>query len=263
MSSRPWYAFYPKDYEQKTAHLTIIQDGAYRRLLDRYYMSGVPLPANAELLYRICRAFDDAERAAIDFVLGEFFVLTPLGYTQERVEDELKKATNLSETRRKAANSRHTKGDANACANAEQEHTQSQSQSQSHIEISSLRSDISAVPPTDRKSSNRTLKAKPRKAEPDGFPDWYSAFPRHVARPSAAKAYAAALGRGASPIELLAGARRYAQERIGENPQFTKHPATWLNNDGWLDEPKPNATLSRDHRPPVKILSILEEEPCP
>ena len=32
---------------------------------------------------------------------------------------------------------------------------------------------------------------------------------------------------------------RYAMERTGENAKFTKHPSTWLNADGWLDEPTP------------------------
>jgi len=156
MTSRPWYAFYPKDYEQKTAHLTIMQDGAYRRLLDRYYMSGQPLPANAGLLHRVCRAFDAEERAAIDFVLGEFFTLTEHGYVQDRVEEELRKAEDLSETRRNAANSRYANAGTKAPANAEQKHTQSQSQSQ---ESPSLRSGDDQL---GRRKSRRSL--------PEGFP---------------------------------------------------------------------------------------------
>lgn len=125
MTSRPWYAFYPKDYQQKTAHLTMLQHGAYRLLLDHYYATAKPLPANAELLHRVCRAFADAERDAIDYILAEFFELGPCGYIQSRVQDELEKAENLSEIRRKAANQRH----ANAGAIAEQLHTHPHPQS--------------------------------------------------------------------------------------------------------------------------------------
>lgn len=161
MTSRPWYAFYPKDYEQKTAHLTIIQDGAYRRLLDRYYMSGQPLPANADVLHRVCRAFDDAERSAIAFILTQFFTLTDHGYVQDRVEEELRKAESLSETRRNAANTRYAK----APALAEHLHTQSQSQSQSQEHIQETPSLRSGGPIAKRKSRSSIPEGVPLEAD--------------------------------------------------------------------------------------------------
>lgn len=103
MSGRPWYAHFPADYERKTSHLTMLEDGAYRRLLDHYYATGRPLPAIAQHLHRICRAFADAERAAIDFILVEFFALEGDGYHNKRADEELGKASELGEIRRKAA----------------------------------------------------------------------------------------------------------------------------------------------------------------
>ena len=89
----------------------------------------------------------------------------------------------------------------------------------------------------ERRSSLRSdSRSKQGDDEPPGFAEWYDAYPRKKARPHAAKAYAAALKRGATPEILLAGARRYAEQRKHEDPRFTKHPATWLNADGWLDE---------------------------
>jgi hypothetical protein len=41
----------------------------------------------------------------------------------------------------------------------------------------------------------------------------------------------------ATPEELLAGAMRYAAERVGQDPKFTKNPATWLNKGSYADEP--------------------------
>jgi len=32
------------------------------------------------------------------------------------------------------------------------------------------------------------------------------------------------------------GARRYAEARAGQDPQYTAHPATWLNAGRWDDE---------------------------
>jgi hypothetical protein len=81
---------------------------------------------------------------------------------------------------------------------------------------------------------------KVRDREPEAFPAWYDAFPRHVARRAAARAYRAALKRGASPEALLEAASRYRTESAGKDA--VKHPATWLNGDCWLDEPETTAT---------------------
>lgn len=123
MSARPWYPFYARDYRDKTADLTFLQDCAYRRLMDHYYITEKPLPANAELLHRICRAFDDAERASIDFVLARYFIKDRGVYRHDRIDEELQKAQELSETRAKAANSRYAKARANGHAIAEQKQT--------------------------------------------------------------------------------------------------------------------------------------------
>ncbi|MGY3496683.1 helix-turn-helix domain-containing protein [Bradyrhizobium sp. USDA 4502] len=72
----------------------------------------------------------------------------------------------------------------------------------------------------------------------EGFEEFYAAYPRHVARGAAEKAYARIIRAGeATPDELLVAARRYADERNGQEPKFTKHPATWLSKQCWLDEP--------------------------
>lgn len=68
-----------------------------------------------------------------------------------------------------------------------------------------------------------------------GFEVWYSAYPRHVGRGQAAKAYRAAL-RKADAATLLAGAQRAARQYAGKDPEFVPYPATWLNGERWLDQ---------------------------
>lgn len=67
------------------------------------------------------------------------------------------------------------------------------------------------------------------------FEIFWRAYPRHVAKGAARKAFAKALER-AEAEALIAGARRYAAEREGEPPRYTAYPATWLNGDRWQDE---------------------------
>lgn len=107
--------------------------------------------------------------------------------------------------------------------------------SSSSKEISSLCSDELELTPS---------KAKETGTEPNGFSEFYAEYPRKAGRGHALKGYERALKR-ATPHQLLDGARRYAASRRGEDPKFTKHPATWLSSDGWLDDlpPAPVASL--------------------
>ncbi len=101
--SRPWYPHYPGDYMRDTGHLSLMEDGAYRRLMDYYYASGKPLPAIAEQLLRICRAFAGDEADAVLSVLRQFFVLRDGAYHNERCDSEIAKAESISDIRRKCA----------------------------------------------------------------------------------------------------------------------------------------------------------------
>lgn len=125
-----WYAWYPSDYAAKTAHLTMVQDSAYRRLLDHYYQMHGVMVANATSLLRVCRAFDAAEQAAVPAVLAEFFVERDGHYHHERADIEIAKRKELREKRAAAG----SKGGRQKVANATnlpagcqtQSHTQSQ-----------------------------------------------------------------------------------------------------------------------------------------
>jgi hypothetical protein len=84
----------------------------------------------------------------------------------------------------------------------------------------------------------------------NSFPEFWSAFPKRVAKAQAAKAFAAAIKRGADPAAMIEGAKRYANERIAEEPtderkrwKYTKDPATWINAECWLDETAPTGPV--------------------
>ncbi|CAN7313584.1 hypothetical protein LJR220_001666 [Bradyrhizobium sp. LjRoot220] len=84
------------------------------------------------------------------------------------------------------------------------------------------------------------------------FEQWWKQYPRRVARGAAKKAFKRVLAQKiASPDQLLAGVMRYAAERVGEDPQYTAHGASWLNAERWLDEPKPQ------HRRPMSTADSM------
>ena len=69
----------------------------------------------------------------------------------------------------------------------------------------------------------------------DGFEDFWSIVPRRIGKGAAEKAWKAAL-KQADKDTILEAMSRYAQQREGQDPKFTPHPATWLNQKRWLDE---------------------------
>jgi hypothetical protein len=79
----------------------------------------------------------------------------------------------------------------------------------------------------------------------EGFERFWSAYPRKVAKEAARKAWAKAIKGGVELETLIAGAQRYAAERAGQDPKFTKHPATWLNAGCWQDEMPAGAVIDQ------------------
>lgn len=72
-----------------------------------------------------------------------------------------------------------------------------------------------------------------------GFAAFYAAFPRHVDRRAAHKAYASVFRRHKfiTADDLAWSAAEYARavEREGTEPRFVKHPSTWLNAGSFLE----------------------------
>jgi hypothetical protein len=68
------------------------------------------------------------------------------------------------------------------------------------------------------------------------FDNWYSLYPRRVGRGQAIKAYIKVRDSGTTQEALINGVKAYANSTADTEPKFIKHPQTWLNSEGWLDE---------------------------
>lgn len=84
-----YYEHHLGDYAKDTAHLSILEHGAYRLLLDRYYGTELGIPADQ--VHRVARARSRDEKAAVDAVLQEFFILVEGVWKNNRAEQEIKK----------------------------------------------------------------------------------------------------------------------------------------------------------------------------
>jgi uncharacterized protein YdaU (DUF1376 family) len=82
-----YYQFNIGDYLSHTRHLDLLEDLAYRRLLDLYYLHERPLNSDATLVAKQIGMRDEA--ATVRDVLNEFFEHTEEGYVSSRIEKEI------------------------------------------------------------------------------------------------------------------------------------------------------------------------------
>jgi hypothetical protein len=71
-----------------------------------------------------------------------------------------------------------------------------------------------------------------------GFDEFWTIYPRKVGKKAAQKAWIKAIQDKPDIMAIIAAARRYAADpRRITDPQYTAHPATWLNQGRYDDEP--------------------------
>ena len=93
----------------------------------------------------------------------------------------------------------------------------------------------------------RTTELEPEELEPlntqtsvnESFNEFWNVYPKHLQKGEARKAFFKAVQRVGDADTILEGARRMAADPNLPVKQFIPYPATWLNRDGWDDEPFP------------------------
>lgn len=91
---------------------------------------------------------------------------------------------------------------------------------------------------------NRTIVQN--KFEPE-FQEFWKIYPRRSGKAAAQKAFVKAC-QTVGPEVVLAGAVRFAKDPYLPTKQFIPHPATWLNQGRWDDEPLPERELTPEEK---------------
>jgi uncharacterized protein YdaU (DUF1376 family) len=215
---------YPADFEADTSHLTLEEDGAYNRLLRLCWMTpGCSLPDDPAWIARRMRLSAADFQRVVAPLLDEFFKRARGRVFSPRLTREWEK---VDETSRRRSEAGKKGGRPKAIENKQNEQKAG--------------FDFDKAGPKQPEPEPEPLRerGKPLSSAPDGFEEFWSAVPRKVAKDKAMPAYARAL-RKADARTLISAMRRYAQSRIGEDPKYTAHPASWLNAGRWEDEPEP------------------------
>jgi hypothetical protein len=195
-----YYERHIGDYARDTAHLSMLEHGAYSLLLDRYYMTERAIPTDEA--HRLARARTALERAAVSAVLHGRLGGRP--------------KSNPTTTDEEPAGFSVGSG----LAPQEKAH---QTPNTKHQELN---------PPTPGKRGSTVHDFPP------GFEVLWVAFPRKTAKPKAAKAFARLKPDDAMLATMLAAlaVQKRSEQWTKDGGQFIPHPATWLNERRWEDE---------------------------
>ena len=107
-----YYQFNIEAYRKDTVHLTPLEHGVYRLLLDTLYLTEVPLSLDKDRVMRSHCIRTKEEKRAFFMVLEEFFSETEKGFINDRAEKHLQQIYDKSEKARASAKLRWDKHDA-------------------------------------------------------------------------------------------------------------------------------------------------------
>ena len=219
------YPFHLRDYVTKTRHLSLMEDLAYRRLLDAYYTAEGPLPLDpADCARLICMREHTQEVAA---VLSEFFIKGETGWSNTRCEEEIAKYRVLQTKSRKGAAARW-----NAPGNASAEPVAS------HRDATGNASGNARAMPT---KNQETITKPPLAPKGDfGFEEFWKVYPRKDAKASALKGWMKLAPTDALRAQIISHvlSRSQTKDWTKDGGAFVPHAATFINQCRWEDEVK-------------------------
>lgn len=106
-----YYEHHIGDYIKDTAHLSMLEDSAYRRLIDAYLFSEKPIPVNPDEAFKIAGAKTRKEKEVVKSILDEFFNIQQDGWhhwwCDAEIERERKKQASLKDLRERDEYRKH------------------------------------------------------------------------------------------------------------------------------------------------------------
>ena len=226
-----YYQFHIGDYRSGTDHLSDEEDLAYRRLLDLYYDTEEPLPND---LPQISRRIRFNERSTtVERVLKEFFELTQKGWINARAEREIRGYKRLKDVASRAGK-----------ASVEAKKAKKLSEIPTTVEQPLNDRSTNQEPVTSNHEPIKDLNplVSPATRPPDyteSFAQFWAIYPRHVAKQAALKAWKKVAPQNGLVETILQAVRvqRSGADWQRDDGQYIPHPATWLNQHRWEDEP--------------------------
>jgi uncharacterized protein YdaU (DUF1376 family) len=206
------------DYRKDTSHLSLLEHGCYRQLLDQYYLNEQPLPLDESKLFRLLSARTNDEKQAIKNVLQDFFYETENGFIHKRCDLEIQiyhdRIENASKAGRASANRRLTnvQQEFNDCSTTVQLTNNHKPITNNHIDILS------------------------------DFDEFWSLYPKKIGKNAARKSWNKIKPNIEAVIQALTW-QKQSKQWFEKGGQFIPNPSTWINQHRWDDEPPEKVTF--------------------
>lgn len=203
-----YYKFEISVWNLHTAHLTLVEEAVYRRLIDHYYDTEQPIGNDFKGMIRRLRL--DGYEDQVTIILNEFFTQTEDGWSNKHCDIKIKAYKN-----QKKANKNNGKAGGRP---KKQKITDSVTDGLPFVTL----------------TTNNKQETKNKDIKDDRFDIFWKQYPRKVAKPNAQKAW-----NKIKPDDVVFKKMLDAINQQGlssKEIQFVPHPATWLNAQRWEDE---------------------------
>jgi uncharacterized protein YdaU (DUF1376 family) len=214
-----YYEFNVADYRADTAHLSLLEHGIYRQLMDWYYLDEKPIPLATQVVMRRL-AMGSEGLHNLENVLTDFFHKTEKGYCHKRIEQE------IAHYRAKAAKNR-----VNGQLGGRPRKTQVVDDGGAVINPQQSEVNPNHEPQTSN-HSEKILCETSRQA--DDFSYFWQCYPKKTGKGAALKAW----NKLKPPVKQILAALQWQKVSKPWVEGFIPLPTTYLNQERWNDEPE-------------------------
>lgn len=243
------------DYAAATAHLTLLEDAIYSRLLRRYYLQEEALPVDVKQVARLAGARSDDELAAVQAVLEEFFTLQDSGWHNKRADEEIARYQAKIDAARENGR-RGGRPSKNQTVSSEKP---KETQPFSLGSVSETQTKAHQSPDTNNQTEKQEQKHVQPLAAPCRFAEFWAAYPNKKGRQEAEKTWKR---RKLDPLcdSLIAHVGLMASEDSDWLRGYVPMGSTYLNQARWEDVPKAQARAGPSSAPqqPSKTLTAIQ-----
>ena len=203
------------DYRKDTMHLSLLEHGVYRQLLDQYYLQEGALPLDQDRICRLINAKTLEEKEAVFHVLQDFFIKNDAGYIHKRCDLVINEYNKKSLTASKSAKIRWDN------ANGMRTHSEPNA---NHKPLTINHKPLTNIKPLS------------------DFDMFWIAYPKKVGKEAARKAWAKANPELAMVLNALEW-QKVSPQWFKNNGQYIPNPSTWINQHRWEDEKQQEQTF--------------------
>jgi len=203
-----FYPFHIGDFASHTRHLSLMEDLAYRRLIDQYYLDESPIKGEPSLIARRIGMSDFS--SDVQYILENFFEKNDDLWISKRCDDEIAKYRLKADSAR-YANTKKTE------------------------KILALKSELKSEPsqlPT--KNQEPRTKNHIKTITPVGFDLFWNAYDKKIGKPNAIKQWLKI--KPSDDLVQTIVSKALADAAAKPDAKFRKDPERWLKGKHWEDE---------------------------